>query len=186
MNKKQKKQLSLLCACFLLLLFVFVSLKLYQENKPEETQEEERYQVIQTDTSQVTEIEIISDTETVTLIKEDDGWHCVQDENSELDNTKIEAFLETAGSITSDTMIESVEDMSEYGLDSPALLVTLQWEDNLYTIKAGDYNSIVGCYYINKNDETTVYTADSSLYNALNKSLEDFEAAEAAETAETE
>lgn len=178
MNKKRKKQLILLCIFFLLLLLAFVALKLYQKNKPEEAKEDESYQVMQIDASQVTKITIATNIETIDLIKEDGSWRCLQDENTEIDSARIDTFLGQAGSVTSNIRIESVEDMSEYGLESPGLQITLQWGDNLDTIKVGDYNSVINCYYINKNDDPIVYTADSSFYDALNKSLDDFKAEE--------
>ena len=52
--------------------------------------------------------------------------------------------------------------------------MTFQWDDNMYTIKIGDYNSVINSYYISLNDEKTVYTVDTILYNALNKTLDDF------------
>ena len=80
--------------------------------------------------------------------------------------------------------IEDVEDMSQYGLDAPSVNLTLQWDNNMYTVKLGDYNSIIGGYYLNVNDENTVYVVSSSVYYALDKSLEDFKLTDVDEESE--
>ena len=96
----------------------------------------------------------------------------------------MELFLSDACSITASMKIEDVEDMAQYGLDDPSVNLTLQWDNNMYTVRLGDYNSIIGGYYLNINDENTVYVVSSSVYYALDKSLEDFMLTEAEEEGE--
>lgn len=187
MNKKKKTQLMTLCIIFLMVLMAFVIMKIYQKNAPEEVQEETvTYQVLNTDVSAVTEIGIITEEETTNLIKENDTWKCLDDESVEIDGSLVENFLENICQLTSDTQIENVEDMSQYGLDEPTISVTVQSENNMYTIKLGDYNSMMAGYYISINDENTVYITDSSIYYTLNKSLDSFKQVTAPEYEEEE
>lgn len=187
MNKKKRTQLIILCMIFLIVVIAFIALKIYQKNVPEEVQEEtDIYQVLSADASEVTEIGIITEEETTNLIKESDIWKCLDDESVEIDSSLVENFLENICLLTSDTRIENVEDMSQYGLDEPTISVTIQWDSNMYTIKLGDYNSMITSYYISINDENTVYTADSSIYYTLNKSLNSFEKVAATEENEEE
>lgn len=177
MNKKRKTQLIILCAVFLIVVIAFAALKIYQKNVPEGEAEDETvtYQILNADSNEVTEIGIITEEETTNLIRENDGWKCLEDESVELDDSLVESFLENICQLTSNTQIENAEDMSQYGLDEPTISVTIQWESNMYTIKLGDYNSMITSYYISINDENTVYTVDSSVYYTLNKSLDSFE-----------
>lgn len=182
MNKKRKTQLIILCTVFLLVAAAFILLKIYQKNVPEEVPEEAAaYQVLDVEPSLVTEIGIITEEETTNLIRENGTWKCLEDEDFALDGDLIEAFLENICHLTSDLQIENAEDLSQYGLDTPVISVTLQWDSNMYTLKLGDYNSMISSYYVGVNDEPTVYTGDSSLYYTLNKSLEDFEKTETGE-----
>ncbi len=179
MNKKKKVQLIVLCVIFLIVVLAFIALKMYQKNIPDEVQEEEiTYQVLNTDASEVTEIGIITEEGTTDLLREDGAWKCLEDESVEIDSSLVESFLENICLITSDTRIENVEDMQQYGLDEPAISVTIQWDNNMYTIKLGDYNSMITSYYISINDENTVYTAESSIYYTLNKSMDSFQKAD--------
>ncbi len=175
MNKSRKIQMIGMCLLLFLVLGAFGALKIYQSNTAEAEEEtEEKYTVIQIDPSKVKEIGIINDTETVNLIKEGTEWKCADDETFQIDSSIVETYLDQISEITSDVKIEAVQDFSQYGLDQPQLNVTLQWENNMYTVQIGDYNTITGSYYISVNEEKTVYAIDSTLFYTLNKSLEDF------------
>ena len=184
MNKKRKRNLLLLFVLLLAVTAAFAALKMYNKRAPSNDGEEmETYKVIEIDSSMVKEIGIIAQGENVNLLKKDGQWKALEDESFQVDENQVDNFLASISSITSDVKIEDVTDMAQYGLVSPSLNITLQWEDNMYTIKVGDYNSVIDSYYLNINDENIVYTADSSLFYALNKSLSDFELArEAVET----
>lgn len=177
MNKKKKNQLFILCGLLVLVIGASIALKSYEKNTPkEEEKAAENYSVIDIDVSRVTEIGIIgSDNETTNLIKAGEEWKVLEDEAFLVDNSSVELFLDKVSAITSSVKIEKVTDMSQYGLDEPVLNITLQWENNMYIIKVGDYNSMISSYYIRINDDDTVYTIDSALFYSLNKSLEDFE-----------
>lgn len=175
MNKKKRIQLVVLCAVFMIVVIAFIAMKIYQKNAPEEAKEETvTYQVLDVDASAITEIGIITEEETTNLIKENDTWKSLEEEAAQIDDSLVESFLENICQLTSDTCIENVEDMSQYGLTEPLISVTVQWENNMYIIKLGDYNSMMQGYYISINDENTVYITDSSIYYTLNKSLDSF------------
>ena len=177
MNRRKKIQLAVLGALFLILAAALAGLKIYEKNASKDADGEESYQVLQIDPSQVKEIGIINGSGTVNLVKEGERWKCLEEESADIDGESVEAFLEKASAITSDTKSEQVQDMAQYGLADAAVNVTLQWENNMYTVQLGDYNSITGSYYLRVNEQDTVYTADSSLYSFFGKSLEDFRAA---------
>ena len=183
MNKKKKIQLIVLLVIFLIVVLAFAVLKIYQKNVPEETEEtSESYLVIDIDCSEVTDIGIITADETTNLTKTEDGWKCNENSELQIEDSKVEDFIESISTITSDTRIEDVEDKEQYGLEEPVINITLQWESNMYTIKLGDYNSTIGQYYICINDENTVYTVESSIYYSMNKTVDDFQKEEVAET----
>ncbi len=177
MNQKKKKQLIILIVALIALTGIFLFLKRIPEEE-EATSEEEQYSVMAINEELVTEIGITTKAGTIDLYKEGDTWKFAADETVEIDTTKVENFLRKMCSIESDTKIEDVSSLSDYGLEDPVMQVTLQWDNNLYTIKGGDYNSVINSYYISLNEETTVYTTDSTVYNAMNKEIADFETEE--------
>ena len=186
MNKRKKKQLIFIFVCFTVILAAYLGSKYYQNHLPVDDEEDE-ISVLDIDTSLVNEIGITNGEETINLQKDNDTWKCVDDKDFTIDSTKLQVFLDAAGSITSELKIENVTDMSQYGLDHPSLSISLQWDSNLYTIYIGDRNTIAGgVYYLKINDEDTVYTIENYKYNMLNKTKEDFAAEEETETAEEE
>lgn len=183
MNKKKKLQLFTLLLLLLAVAAAFIAVKTNQQSpsEEEETLEEETFPVTQIDSSKVKEIGIIGREETVNLIKEGQEWKCREEASSEasseevsIDSSLVEDFLTKASQITASEKIEDVTDLAQYGLKEPAVNITLQWDDNMYIIKLGDYNSIIGSYYLSLNEEMVVYTVDGSVYYGLNKKLEDF------------
>lgn len=180
MNKKKKGRLLALLLLLLAVTAAFIVLKIDQKNLAEEetAPEEEVFSVTEIDSSQVKEIGIISEEGTVNLIREGEEWKCREEalaEEVSIDSSLVENFLTKASRITASEKIEDVTDLEQYGLEEPAANITLQWDDNMYLIKLGDYNSIIGSYYLSINEESVVYTVDSSVYYGLNKNLEDFE-----------
>lgn len=185
MNKKRKIKLLLLLALLVIIVIAYVVLQknpIKDENVETET-ETEIYPVTEIDTALVTSIGTINNGESIDFTKRNGIWYLDGDDLFSVDEDKIESYLDSAGNITSDTCIENVSDLSEYGLDDPVLNLTLQWDENMYLIKVGDYNSVISSYYVCVNDENTIYTITSSQYYSLNKALEDFEKIES-ETSE--
>ena len=186
MNKRKKKQLIFIFVCFTMILAAYLGSQYYQNHFPVDDEEDE-ISVLDIDTSLVNEIGITNGEETINLQKDNDTWKCVDDEDFTIDSTKLQVFLDAAGSITSELKIENVKDMDQYGLEHPSLSISLQWDSNLYTIYIGDRNTVAGgVYYLKINDEDTVYTIENYKYNMLNKTKEDFAAEEETETAEEE
>lgn len=186
MNKRKKKQLIFIFVCFTMILAAYLGSQYYQNHLPVDDEEDE-ISVLDIDTSLVNEIGITNGEETINLQKDNDTWKCVDDKDFTIDSTKLQVFLDAAGSITSELKIENVKDMDQYGLEHPSLSISLQWDSNLYTIYIGDRNTVAGgVYYLKINDEDTVYTIENYKYNMLNKTKEDFAAEEETETAEEE
>ena len=186
MNKRKKKQLIFIFVCFTMILAAYLGSQYYQNHLPVDDEEDE-ISVLDIDTSLVNEIGITNGEDTINLQKDNDTWKCVDDEDFTIDSTKLQVFLDAAGSITSELKIENVKDMDQYGLEHPSLSISLQWDSNLYTIYIGDRNTVAGgVYYLKINDEDTVYTIENYKYNMLNKTKEDFAAEEETETAEEE
>lgn len=177
MNKKRKIKLLLLLALLVIIVIAYVVLQKnpVKDENAEAEADAETYPVTEIDTALVTSIGIINNGESIDFTKRNGIWYLDGDDSFSVDEDKIESYLDNAGNITSDTCIENVSDLSEYGLDDPVLNLTLQWDDNMYLIKVGDYNSVISSYYVSVNDDDTIYTINSSQYYSLSKELENFE-----------
>lgn len=177
MNKKRKIKLLVLLALLLVTVTAYLLLQKnpVKDENAEAEAETETYPVTEIDTTPVTSIGIINKGESIDFTKRNGIWYLDGDDSFSVDEDKIESYLKSAGNMTSDTCIENVSDLSEYGLDDPVLNLTIQWDNNMYLIKVGDYNSVISSYYVSVNDDDTIYTINSSQYYSLSKTLEDFE-----------
>ena len=71
-----------------------------------------------------------------------------------------------------DRVLENVDDLTEYGLDSPSNSVTVTTDDGTTKFNIGDENTSTNQYYIAKDDEdSTVYVVSSSTVTPFMNSL---------------
>lgn len=161
-----------------IVLAAYIGIRAYNQNQVEETTKEPLYSVVDMDCNTVNQLAIMNEEGTFDFEKDGDSWNYLEDTIQEMDATSIDSMISVAASLESETQITEVTDMAQYGLDEPEKSITLQSEDSMYQIKLGDYNQTTGEYYLSINDETTVYTISTSVYDLLNKSLTDFIAEE--------
>ena len=179
MNKKKKRNLILLAVLFLALMAGYLGYGYYKENHQAE-EEPVTAKVLEIDSSKVTEIGITQGETSVNLKKEGDVWTSADDDSITIDSDKVESFLADACEIPADLAIPDVTDFDQYGLTDSENTISLQWDDDLYVITIGDQNSNAGgFFYVRVNDEDTVYTIESSVRYALEKTTDDFAASEA-------
>ena len=179
MNKKKKRNLILLIVLFLALMAGYLGYGYYKENHRAE-EEPVTAKVLEIDSSKVTEIGITQGETSVNLKKEGAVWTSEDDDSITIDSDKVESFLADACEIPAELVIPDVTDFDQYGLTDSENTISLQWDDDLYVITIGDQNSNAGgFFYVRVNDEDTVYTIESSVRYALEKTTDDFAASEA-------
>lgn len=186
MNKKKQRTLILLIVAFLTLLAGYLGYGYYEKNYQEE-EETVTEKVLDIDSSKVTEIGIIQGDTSVNLKKEGNTWKSADDDSVTIDVDKVDSFLTDACDIPASLVIPDVTDFDQYGLTDSENSISLQWDSELYVITIGDQNSSAGgFFYVRVNDEDTVYTIESSVRYALEKTTEDFAADENADEATEE
>ena len=178
MDKKKKRNLILLAVVFLILLAGYLGYGYYEKNHQEE-EETVTEKVLEIDSSKVTEIGITQGESSVNLKKEGAAWTSEDDNSITIDSDKVESFLADACDIPASLVIPDVTDFDQYGLVDSDNTISLQWDNELYVITIGDQNSSAGgFFYVRVNDEDTVYTIESSVRYALEKTTDDFAADE--------
>ena len=109
-----------------------------------------------------------NDTET-TFEKDDDSWVKKDETDFPVNQTTLDSAASAIASVDSDRVLEDVDDLSEYGLDSPSNTIKIvtksdeeDGDDITTTLYVGDENSSTSQYYVRKDDdEKTVYLIDS-------------------------
>ncbi len=114
-------------------------------------------------TEEISGLTWIYDGETYSLTQDANGvWSDPDDAALPVDQDKAVRMASAVASLKSDREITGVEDLAQYGLESPALSVTVFYTDGTnaeYTF--GDTNAVTGDIYAGANGN--VYTLDASV-----------------------
>ena len=75
-----------------------------------------------------------------------------------VNQTTLDSAASAIEKVEADRVLEDVEDLTEYGLDSPSNTVTVDTADGTTKLNIGDENTSTNQYYISKDDDdSTVY-----------------------------
>lgn len=113
--------------------------------------------------------------ETVELTRADSAsdWVYADDESFPLDQTYPGQMLAAIDALEP-TRSFTGGDAADYGLDDPAVSVTVTTADGTaYTYNIGDENDVTYEYYLSSDDSGTIYTVDSSVSDAFSYELLD-------------
>lgn len=178
--KRQKIQLLILCGLLLVVGATFFAIRSYNNQQLEgDVAEEAVYTVLALKEEDVQEFSFAGGTETVSLIKGDEGWSAVNAAATELDQDAISSLLSNVLNIQAELQIDEVADFSQYGFDDPLATVTLKLQDDtVCEIVFGHYNEITAQYYLRLEGSNTVYVLSTNLGYHFQISLEDLKKVE--------
>lgn len=154
----------------------------HQEQKESEEDSEESTTVFTASTDNIKSLDFMVDDTETTFEKDDDSWVKKDETDFPVNQTTLDSAASTIASVDSDRVLEDVDDLSEYGLDSPSNTIKIvtksdeeDGDDITTTLYVGDENSSTSQYYVRKDDdEKTVYLIDSSCVEPFAKSLNDY------------
>ncbi len=176
MQKKQIIQFAALLALILAMAGVYAAVQASQARQEEEKSKKEAEAVI-TLTSfkpdDVTAIEYDVDEQIRTFQKEGETWNAA-DGNITLDQDAFARFLEQAGSLTSDTLVEAQEG-EDYGFSKPTRTVTITTKNGTASLIFGMKNEMLDRYYVKTSESDNIYLVEESVYTTFDKTAQDFE-----------
>ena len=154
----------------------------HQEQKESEEDSEESTTVFTASTDNIKSLDFMVDDTKTTFEKDDDSWVKKDETDFPVNQTTLDSAASAIASVDSDRVLEDVDDLSEYGLDSPSNTIKIvtksdeeDGDDITTTLYVGDENSSTSQYYVRKDDdENTVYLIDSSCVEPFTKSLNDY------------
>ena len=153
----------------------------HQEQKESEAESEENTSVFTASADDIKSLDFMVDDTETTFEKKDDSWVKKDDTDFPVNQSTLDSAASSVTSVESDRVLEDVDDLAEYGLDSPANTIKIvtksedeDGDDTTTTLYVGDENSSTSQYYVRKDDEKTVYLVDSSCVEAFTKTLYDY------------
>ena len=121
---------------------VYVGLNTYvsKEEKTESSEEESKTEVFSMKTDDIKSLEFIVDKKEVTFEKKDDSWVKKDETAFPVNQTTLDSAASAIEKVEADRVLEDVEDLTEYGLDSPSNTVTVDTADGTTKLNIGDEN----------------------------------------------
>ena len=156
---------------------VYVGLNTYvsKEEKTESSEEESKTEVFSMKTDDIKSLEFIVDKKEVTFEKKDDSWVKKDETAFPVNQTTLDSAASAIKKVEADRVLEDVEDLTEYGLDSPSNTVTVDTADGTTKLNIGDENTSTNQYYISKDDDdSTVYVVAADTVSPFMNSLYDY------------
>ena len=154
----------------------------HQEQKESEAESEENASVFTASADDIKSLDFMVDDTETTFEKKDDSWVKKDDTDFPVNQSTLDSAASSVTSVESDRVLEDVDNLAEYGLDSPANIIKIvtksedeDGDDTTATLYVGDENSSTSQYYVRKDDdEKTVYLVDSSCVEPFTKTLYDY------------
>ena len=157
--EKQKKQLIILCALIIFVLAAFFILRGGKEAEDEIVEENSSYTVLSLSEADLNSFTVNNAGNIYAFIKGENGWYTTDKTADMLNQDTLEAMLAQILSFKADDRIEGVRDLSQFGLSGAEVSVELVLTDGTqYQLAFGDYNEMMGIYYLALNGSDTVYT----------------------------
>ena len=171
---KRKNKLISLAALFLVILGVYFVISALTAEEAGEEVASESITLTSIDSDTLASMQWEYNGEAITLSYSDEQWSYNEDSDFPLDQSIAEAMASAVINVSATRKLEDIEDISEYGLKEPVSTIKVACDDGSETnFKIGNINNSTGEYYVQLNEEDTVYTVDSTLYTAFSYGLYD-------------
>lgn len=182
--RKQKIQLVVLLAAFLLFALGFYAAKRIsaREEEKQKAKEAGEYTALSFDADDLVKLEIEREEGNLELDFHEGKWSFVKDINLEMEEQNAEEksyevnasvadeLRDTLANLTSKNEISAGEDESEYGLDKPAMTITVTLSDGAeHSVEIGSLNAVIQAYYIRVDHSDTLYTMSETDHDLLCK-----------------
>lgn len=182
--RKQKIQLVVLLAAFLLFALGFYAAKSIsaREEEKERAKEAGEYTALSFDADDLVKLEIEREKGNLELDFHEGKWSFVKDIKLEMEEQDEEEktyevnasvadeLRDTLANLTSKNEISAGEDESEYGLDKPAMTITVTLSDGAeHSVEIGSLNAVIQAYYIRVDHSDTLYTMSETDHDLLCK-----------------
>ena len=112
--------MAVLILIVLLVLYFVIDLQQKKSDQEAETEETEESSLpVSVTEDEISKVTVKNGDVTMTYVKNDDTWTYEEDPDFPLDESAVNTKMNRLTTLTVDRVLESPEDLSEYGLDKP-------------------------------------------------------------------
>lgn len=173
--KKQKIQLIILIVLCVLCVGGYFLIKNAEFKTEEKTDTTETVYITDFAEEDVVEILVEGDN-SLHFVKEDDTWYFADDKETPVDQDSVNAIVQNVNNVsTTEEIIESPENLSDYGLETPHNTAAITLSDGATVIiKCGDKNELVSKSYVQIEGDANVYLVYSYVATGFEKTADEF------------
>lgn len=192
--KKQRKQLIVMVVFLAVLIAAYIGIGIYNDAEAKK-QEVDSIVIMNFDYEKVVAFSYDYEDTQYTFSKTDETWTYDAESGFDVDETLVKELLASVSYVLGEDAISEYDELGTYGLDAPQKTISFTFMDGTNKkVFIGDYNDILGFYYLMIEGDDTLYLADSTLLDAFEMSYtslayieeETEEGTEVLETTETE
>ena len=166
-NRKKALIIAIICLAAAAVLYLLV-VKLSQRSEDADSSDDSLV-ISSVDSGQITAISYEKDGKSLSFRKEDGTWYNAEDKSFPVDQDSLTTMTNALGAVSATRKLDSPEDLSEYGLDSPVLTVRYTASDDKeaeFTVgdtndaAGGSYLKISGAVYLVASDFADTFNSD--------------------------
>ena len=169
-NRKKALIIAIICLAAAAVLYLLV-VKLSQKSE-EADSSDDALVISSVDSDQITAISYEKDGKSLSFMKEDGTWYDAEDKSFPVDQDSLTTMTNALGAVSATRKLDSPEDLSEYGLDSPVLTVRYTASDGKEAeFTVGDTNDAAGGSYLKISGDDAVYLVASDFADTFNSDI---------------
>lgn len=169
-NRKKALIIAIICLAAAAVLYLLV-VKLSQKSE-EADSSDDALVISSVDSDQITAISYEKDGKSLSFMKEDGTWYDAGDKSFPVDQDSLTTMTNALGAVSATRKLDSPEDLSEYGLDSPVLTVRYTASDGKEAeFTVGDTNDAAGGSYLKISGDDAVYLVASDFADTFNSDI---------------
>ena len=169
-NRKKALIIAIICLAAAAVLYLLV-VKLSQRSEDADSSDDSLV-ISSVDSGQITAISYEKDGKSLSFRKEDGTWYNAEDKSFPVDHDSLTTMTNALGAVSAIRKLDSPEDLSEYGLDSPVLTVRYTASDDKEAeFTVGDTNDAAGGSYLKISGDDAVYLVASDFADTFNSDI---------------
>lgn len=169
-NRKKALIIAIICLAAAAVLYLLV-VKLSQRSEDADSSDDSLV-ISSVDSGQITAISYEKDGKSLSFRKEDGTWYNAEDKSFPVDQDSLTTMTNALGAVSATRKLDSPEDLSEYGLDSPVLTVRYMASDGKEAeFIVGDTNDAAGGSYLKISGDDAVYLVASDFADTFNSDI---------------
>ncbi|NLP25861.1 MAG: DUF4340 domain-containing protein [Clostridiales bacterium] len=175
MSSKQYKLIAILIAVIVVFTAAyFIIDKRVTKKETEQFSSTPIINIFNFDTSNITDLLIINSDGEFDFAMENNNWVSKSSEQFKFNPYMLNDIANYMSSLQAiEIIVESANDLSLYGLDSPKSIITCTTSDsNKYILEVGNESITKDSYYVKKQGENTIYSINYAIGSVFNTSRE--------------